>query len=190
MTLKQSRVQTEKAEQKEAARALHAEVTEAFRALYAEVTEKNKDVADHRGLHELHELPQRKSLTPVCSSAISNVISRQSTVQAKWILVCLFLSSLRANFRPQKSHANGFSPVCVRMCVVRWSLRLKLRMQMRHWNGLCPVWMRMCRVSSSERENRRSQPSAGHGYGRSWMGVLLGLFGYFLGRKIGLRGRF
>lgn len=108
----------------------------------------------------------------------------------RWILVCLFLSSLRANLRPQKSHAKGFSPVCVRMCVVRWSLRLKLRMQMRHWNGLCPVWMRMCLVSSSERENRRSQPSAGQGYGRSWMGVLLGLFGYFLGRRIGRSGRF
>lgn len=33
----------------------------------------------------------------------------------RWILVCLFLSSLRANLRPQKSQANGFSPVCVRM---------------------------------------------------------------------------
>lgn len=108
----------------------------------------------------------------------------------RWILVCLFLSSLRANFLPQKSQAKGFSPVCVRMCVVRWSLRLKLRIHIRHWKGLCPVWMRMCRVSSSERENRRSQPSAGHGYGRSWMGVLLGLFGYFLGRRIGLRGKF
>lgn len=108
----------------------------------------------------------------------------------RWILVCLFLSSLRANLRPQKSHANGFSPVCVRMCVVRWSLRLKLRIQIRHWNGLCPVWILMCLVSSSEREKRRSQPSAGHGYGRSCMGVLLGLFGYFLGRRIGLRGRF
>lgn len=108
----------------------------------------------------------------------------------RWIFVCLFLSSLRANLRPQKSQANGFSPVCVRMWVVRWSLRLKLRMQIRHWKGLCPVWMRMCLVSSSDREKRRSQPSAGQGYGRSWIGVLLGLFGYFLGRRIGRRGRF
>ena len=32
----------------------------------------------------------------------------------RWILVCLFRSSLRANFRPQKSQEKGFSPVCVR----------------------------------------------------------------------------
>lgn len=88
------------------------------------------------------------------------------------ILLCLFRSSLRANFRPHSPQANGFSPVCVRMCVVRWSLRLKLRMQIRHWNGFWPVCTRTWRVSSSEREKRRSQPSAGHTYGRSCGGVL------------------
>lgn len=85
----------------------------------------------------------------------------------RWIFVCLFLSSLRANFLPQKSQANGFSPVCVRMWVVRWSLRLKFLMHIRHWKGLWPVWMRMCLVSSSDLEKRLSQPSAGQGYGRS-----------------------
>lgn len=103
--------------------------------------------------------------------------------------MCLRLSSLRANFLPHWSQENGFSPVCVRMWVVRWSLRLKFLMQMRHWKGLWPVWMRRCRLSSSERENLRSQLSAGHGYGLWWTGVLLGRFGYFLGLKIGLRGR-
>lgn len=66
--------------------------------------------------------------------------------------------------------------------MVRWSLRLKLRMQIRHWKGLWPVWMRRCRVSSSERLKRRSQPSAGHAWGRSWSGVLLGRLGYLRGR--------
>lgn len=77
------------------------------------------------------------------------------------ILVCLFLSSLLANFLSQISQAKGFSPVWVRMWVVRWSLLLKFLMQMRHWKGFCPVWMRMWRVSSSDREKRRSQVSIG-----------------------------
>lgn len=99
----------------------------------------------------------------------------------KCTLACLFFSSLRANFLPQTSHENGFSPVCVRTWVVRWSLRLNDRIHILHWKGFWPVWILMCRVSSSLRENLLSQFSTGHAYGRSWGGVLLGLFGYFLG---------
>lgn len=79
----------------------------------------------------------------------------------EWTLACLFFSSDLANFLPQASHVNGFSPVCVLMWVVRWSERLKDRIQILHWKGFWPVCILICLVSSSLRENRLSHSLTG-----------------------------
>jgi hypothetical protein len=50
-------------------------------------------------------------------------------------LACRFFSSDRANFFPQWSQWNGFSPVCVLTWVVRWSEREKDLRQVRQVNG-------------------------------------------------------
>lgn len=79
----------------------------------------------------------------------------------EWTLACLFFSSDLANFLPQASHVNGFSPVCVRMCVVRWSDRLNDLIQILHWKGFWPVCILICLVNSSLREKRLSHSLTG-----------------------------
>lgn len=74
-------------------------------------------------------------------TAVEEVSSLESFLPRCFMctLACRFFSSERANLRPQTSHENGFSPVCVRTCVVRWSLRENERPQTLHWKGFWPV---------------------------------------------------
>lgn len=104
------------------------------------------------------------------------VFAASLAASLSWTFLCLFLSSERANRRPQVSQANGFSPVCVRMWVVRWSDREKHRRQMWHWKGFCPVCILRWRVSSSDLENLFPQFSTGHMWGFSEGGLAIFCF--------------
>ena len=91
---------------------------------------------------------------PTSRPAHLNVPFRRMALRS-WTRLWRASSSERAKRRGQSGcwHANGRSPVWVRMCVVRWSEREKRRLHVSHWNGFSPVCFRWWRTSSSERVN-------------------------------------